>query len=231
MNFLTAYAHYLFRRETAILMTFRRRGRTRRIFIPAYWHPPCCSTVPLGFVSGRLFGASQSLALICGVAMFLGVVVGELMLFQQNKMAWPVFERVLRWDQLAAFHEKAIGSLPATNPATTKGEKVPVINVPVQLRRMILKGYVTARRNPPSFEAWFGRAPELRSIAFLIILVAAALLSIFWRIRRVFGSLAPAFFIGIQLRRAKMAIDFILTWLLMEKFIDWQAVYRDGKYS
>ena len=227
MNFLTAYAHYLFRRETAILMTFRRRGRTRRLFIPAYWQSTLLPlTVPVGFVFTLLFGSSQTLALICGLAMFLGVVVGELMLFQQNKMAWPVFERVLRWDHLAAFHEKAIGSLPAMNPATTKSENR--INVPVQLRRMILKGYVTARRNPPSFEAWFGRAPELRSIAFLIILVVTFSFVDFLADPSGVWLVGPAFFIGIQLRRAKMAIDFILTWPLMEKFIDWQAVYRDA---
>ena len=60
MNFLTAYAHYLFRRETAILMTFRRRGRTRRIFIPAYWQSTLLPlTVPLGFVFTLLFGAAN----------------------------------------------------------------------------------------------------------------------------------------------------------------------------
>ena len=40
--------------------------------------------------------------------------------------------------------------------------------------------------------------------------------------------LGVVFLIGLQLRRAKMAVDFILTWPLMEKFIDWQAVYRDS---
>ena len=66
------------------------------------------------------------------------------------------------------------------------------------------------------------------ALPFLSSSSLRSLLSIFLADPSGVWLVGPAFFIGIQLRRAKMAIDFILTWPLMEKFIDWQAVYRDA---
>jgi len=227
MNFLTAYSYYLFRREAAILMTFRQKGRTRRLVIPAYWRATLLPMVlPLGFGLGLLFNASIFMAWMCSVSMLLGVLAGELVLFQQSKMAWPVFERVLHWKRLLDFHERQIGpvSLPTPNAAMSSASA----SVPLQVRRMILKGYVAARRNPPTFAAWLPRSPELRTTVVLIAIMVGLSALEFLTDPDGFWLIGPVFLIGLQLRRAKMAVDFILTWPLMEKFIDWQAVYRDS---
>lgn len=229
MNFLDAYANYLFRREVAILMTFRRRGRTRRLFIPAYWR---ATSLPLVMVIGIFFalllGAGQTFAAICGFLTLAGALVGEYMLFAQNKAAWPVFERVLNWDSIAKYHQQAIGPLPSMASAEDRQNAPASPSVPIPMRRMILKGYASARRNPPTFQAWVSRAPELRVIGFVVLLSLVFAFGPFDMAGTGYWQVVPSFFIGLQLRRVKMALDFILTWPMIERFIDWQAVYRDG---
>ena len=224
-----------------MLMWFRRHGRTRRIALPAYWQATLLPAVPaIGALIGSLLTESWLAIALCAFALTAGVLAAEAVLFAQNRLAWPILEKVLDWDQIRKL-ERAYGG-PGGGVGGASGEgRARSSNgdasasrsgelIPKRTRELVLKGYVMARRNPPQFQQWLASAPEVRNSVLIIavIPVAASLLAGTAQLSFTPLLLLLLFFLGLQLRRVKLSLDFILTWPLMEKIINWQLVYRDA---
>jgi len=109
-SLLTRYALFLFKRELSILSYFLVRGRKRRVLMGPYWQ---ASFLPgllgLFFVAMRLIGMDVGPAAAAVVLFCAGALVTEVLLYEQNKFTWPIFQRIIAPDKFGRAVKDRLG--------------------------------------------------------------------------------------------------------------------------
>ena len=228
-SLLTRYALFLFKRELSILSYFLIKGRKRRMLMGAYWQ---ASFLPgllgLYFVTMRLVGMDLGPSLAAVALFSAGALVTEILLFEQNKFTWPVFQRILEPGKFSRAVKDRLGfdGFPGRD-AWVSVEA----NAPEQIRLMILSSLQQTRQTPPTLQIYLMQAPEVK---------VAGIMTAFTGIM-MFGPSGSAaftvpvlsFLLGVVLRRVKQGIDSALVWPYVDNLIDWTMVnsMAGGRYE
>ncbi|MAV46286.1 MAG: hypothetical protein CBC49_000770 [Alphaproteobacteria bacterium TMED89] len=228
-SFLTRYALFLFKRELSILSYFLIKGRKRRMLMGAYWQ---ASFLPgllgLFFVVMRLAGMDLGPAIASVVLFSVGALVTEILLFEQNKFTWPVFQRIIEPGKFNRAVKDRLGfeGFPGRDAWVTVEA-----SAPEQVRRMILSSLQQTRQTPPTLQLYLMQAPEVKVAgimgAFTLIMMFGPSGS------TAFTVPVLSFLLGVVLRRVKQGVDSALVWPFVENLIDWTMVnsLAGGRYE
>ena len=228
-SLLTRYALFLFKRELSILNYFLVRGRKRRVLMGPYWQ---ASFLPgllgLFFVAMRLIGMDVGPAAAAVVLFCAGALVTEVLLYEQNKFTWPIFQRIIAPDKFGRAVKDRLGydGFPGRD-----GWRSVEASVPEQVRRIVLTSLQQTRQTPPSLQTYLMQAPEVKVAgimsAFTVLMMYGPASS------SAFTVPVLSFLLGVVLRRVKQGIDSALVWPYVENLIDWTMVnsLAGGRYE
>ena len=229
-SFLTKYALFLFRRELSILSLFLMQGRRRRIFLGSYWRASFFpGLLGLYFVAVRLSGLGLGAALSAIALFCAGALATEILLYQQNRMTWPVFQRIIDQEKFRRAVRDHLGF--EDYPGRDQWQTVEA-QAPEQIRSLILKSLQQTRQNPPTWRSYLTQAPEVKAGGAMVLFTGLMLMG------PVGTSLITvpvlSFFLGVTLRRVKQGLDSALVWPFVESLIDWtmvNALGSEGRYE
>ncbi|MGB1157040.1 MAG: hypothetical protein ACPG42_09505 [Alphaproteobacteria bacterium] len=228
-SILTRYALFLFKRELSILSYFLVRGRRRRMLMGAYWQASFFpGLLGLYFALMRLVGVDLGPAVASVVLLTVGALVTEVLLYEQNKMTWPVFQRIIDPDKFSRAVRDRLGMEGFPGRDQWVGVEA---SVPEQVRRLILASLQQTRQTPPSLQTYLTQAPEVKVAG---VMVAFTILMMFGPSgSSAFTVPVLSFLMGVTLRRVKQGLDSALVWPYVDALIDWTMVnsLAGGRYE
>ena len=228
-SLLTRYALFLFKRELSILSHFLVNGRKRRMLMGAYWQ---ASFLPgllgLYFVAMRLLGMDLGPSIASVVLFCVGALVTEILLFEQNKFTWPVFQRIIEPGKFSRAVRDQLGY--EGFPGRDAWVKVEA-NAPEQVRRIILASLQQTRQTPPTLQAYLMQAAEVKVAGIMVGFTAIMMFGPSGS--SAFTVPVLSFLLGVVLRRVKQGMDSALVWPYVENLIDWTMVnsLAGGRYE
>ena len=220
------YATRLIRRELSLLASYRLNGRSPRIGQLAYWR---ASFIPLAlgltFFLGRALGLADTQAALAAGVLLLGLVLADMQLFVLNAGAWIFARRTLDWGAVARlyadFHGQAIDLRQAAAPNRWDA----IVVSPAHLQG-IAAMYQRLKKQRPDVGALIQQSQEARVLgittflALVIMLISPQLVGVTFTVY--------LFVSAFTARRLKAAIDFHLTWPVLQQAFNWDEIRRLG---